>query len=568
LTFETEVQKPQFQLNLIIEIDGDVYGSYQPDSGLTIDSGKVGLISKVRVNPTNVDIRNVNTTIASLNFDLLDVDGNISAAIMQNDTNYLEKPCVLKVGFITGSFDFADYQTFSSTRVKKIFKKENRYSFASQENTSLMVKPSFLTASTLSVGVTGATTEIDLVDGTNFPNSGRVNIEGEFITYTGKTDDQLTGITRGDLASDTEDHSTGSAVFLVTEKEDNVIDLLLDIMQNELGILPAEIDTASFTNIRNTYWPDFDQRFYLFNIQDTLKFFEAEILKSTNTRFIMENGLIGLAILDQPNLDVLPEEMNEDTIIGLPSYVIESTKIINEVVISWNYNDGQGEFSRTSLFEDADSKLLYPDKTPLLYEFKGIRADLDGAALVQQIGARILARLGTPRAAISANTFFSQSVKQIGDDVLFNHRYLPQQGAGLSMADQRLEIMSRALDFDRGIVKFKLEFTSFGGLRLGLIAPSPLIVSVTSQSIFEVPDGACYAVGYCIQIDGEQKTIIDVTGNIITVDSDFVVVLDTSKRVKFCDYEFQSTLQQNKYASVGFTGANFGDDKKSYQIVF
>ena len=154
----------------------------------------------------------------------------------------------------------------------------------------------------------------------------------------------------------------------------------------------------------------------------------------------------------------------------------------------------------------------------------------------------------------------------MGDKVNFIHRYLPDQGGSLGISDD-LEIISRGYDLNTGTINFKFAYTSFSGLRLGLIAPSPLIVSVTDQSIFEIPDGTCYDIDYVIIINGETRTIIDVTANIITVDLDFTAIMAGDK-VTFEDYNNASEGQHAKYAFVGVTGGDFADGSGPYLISF
>ena len=47
-----------------------------------------------------------------------------------------------------------------------------------------------------SAGNNGSATQIRLTSGTDFPNAGTIAVEDELITYTGKSTNELTGITR------------------------------------------------------------------------------------------------------------------------------------------------------------------------------------------------------------------------------------------------------------------------------------------------------------------------------------------------------------------------------------
>ena len=89
MSFDTEVQNNQFQVNVVIKIGDDYYSQYQPDSGLVVDSENVGLLSRTRISGNAVDIRDVRTTVASLSFNLLDENGLVTSRIMSDDSNFL-----------------------------------------------------------------------------------------------------------------------------------------------------------------------------------------------------------------------------------------------------------------------------------------------------------------------------------------------------------------------------------------------------------------------------------------------------------------------------------------------
>lgn len=74
------------------------------------------------------------------------------------------------------------------------------------------------TLSTLNEELDETETTISVADGTNFPTSGTIQIEGEDITYTGKSTNDLTGCTRGANSTTAHAHRSGADVFLVQTK--------------------------------------------------------------------------------------------------------------------------------------------------------------------------------------------------------------------------------------------------------------------------------------------------------------------------------------------------------------
>jgi len=577
VSFDTEALDPNAQLNIVIEIDGIYFAQYLPDSGLAIDADKLGTIRTAQISGTSVDIRKVKTSLASLTFQLTDIDGELSAFLMSKDDNYLEKEVALHAGFITGSFDFSQYKTFATCRLKSFSKGANVYSFKATEITSLLNQSAYITASTLDSAINESVTTLTLDDATDFPVSGRILIENEYIAYSGKSGNDLTGLTRGDLLSTASAHEEGSISTLTLEIEDNPIDIMLDTMQTELGIATSDIDVTSFTDIRDNFFNATEFRFFVSGIEDVLKFFEDEILQPTNCRITNIDGKIGLTILDQTDFTVQPTDMDETTIIGTPNWSLSSNKVVNEVVIQWGYNEGTRTYSRVSTFDDADSKTKFPNKKTLRYQFKGVKADLDGNLIVANMGARLLARIKNPLADIKVKTFLENSSLKVGDDVSLTHRFLPNQGGGLGTSDQRYEVMAKGFNLLTKEINFTLQVTSFSNLRVGLIAPSPFIVSVIDQKTFTVPIGSQYKAGYFLRLwntatnDYYSDAAIEidsVVGNTITMISDFTTTLTTGVKVKFPIYSQSSNIQASKYAYVAPNTHVFSDGTKAYEIIF
>ena len=581
MTWETELSNSQFQLNIVITMDGINYARFQVDSGLVIDSENL-IVGSTSLPASTVDLRNVRTTLASNTFTLLDVDGLISSRIGASASTLLNVPVIIRAGFITGSYDFADYEILSSATITAIKKGQNQYTFTAKETTSALNVDIYDDFNTLAAALAeGETTEMLLDDVSVFADSGTVNIGSEFITYTGRDVglNKLTSLTRGDLASTAAAHNDGAKVFRVDTISDNPINLLLqlmispggggtyDVLTDGAGINQTTIDVAAIEAIRDSTFPSDTYRFQMVDVNDALAFLETELLQATNTRFITVNGKISLALLDQATIGEVLPEINEDSITGFPSWNTGSDKIVNRIIMNYNFSAGTNSFTRTDTFNDTDSQSIFDKTNTITFSFKGIEAALNGAAIVANRANRLLGRLASAQTSISCKTLFTNANYQVGDKIRFIHRYLPDLGGALGIDDD-LEVISRGYDLNSGTIAFKLSYTSASGLRLGLIAPSPLIVSVASQSIFDVPDGSAYEIDYIIDIDGELRTIVDVTGNTLTVDIPFVTVLDNTKRVNFPDYDASSEGQHAKYAYVNPTGFGFADSSGPDLISF
>lgn len=596
-TYVTDVATKNYKQNIVIEFDDGTtqtyFSTYQPDSGLTVDSDKVGLLRRATVSPTKVDVKSVNTTIANSSFELVDADEAVTAFIATDPQGQLMgNDVTIYVGRITGASPWADYSQIAKGKIKKITKTSNGYRFNIAENVDQLNNSIFNTKTDLTVAANDSQGTLTVTDTTDFPTTGTIKVGDEFMTYTGKTATTITGMTRAQLSSTAGAHDVGSEVLLVTSIQDNPINLILqllisnggggtyDVLTDGIGISPTLIDVAGFEAIRDSDFSGEQYQLYLYDIENALKLIEKQLLLSTFTRLIPKGGKIGLALLDQVNLGASVTDIDETSIIGNPTYDIDSNKIINQVEIAWDYDEGTKQFLNRTLYQDTTSISDYGAKQILKYEFKGVRTSLSGSTIIENLQSRLLARLSNPRARVSVKTQMDRSLEDPGDNIKLTHRYLPKPGAGtLGMSGTYLEVMSKALNFDTGQTTYTLEFTSSSNLRLGLIAPSPLPTSVTSQTIFDVPDGSCYAVDDTLKLWDDSSsayyadatvTITDVTSNTITVSPAFVTTLNTTNtRIKLADYDEASTNQRDTYGYIApDTGTFVSDGSNAYVITF
>jgi len=597
MAFEDELVNNQFQLNVVVELAGQTYARYQPDSGITIPTENL-ILGNVNLQPLAVDIRDVKTTLPTNTFEILDINGLITTRMGASDNQLLNEPVIIKVGFITGSFDFADYKIFSSSLTTKMTRRPNAYRFSARENQDLSPDVFDSGNELIAALPEGEIDEMFLSDVSAFADgpAAFVKIDDEVIQYQIRNvaDNKLEDLTRGDENSTEADHDSGAVVNRVDIVQGNPLELLLQIMistpgnttsnvydtlPDGLAIDPLVIDVDGIEEIAIdnfgatggglTAISGGDQyRFVLVQTGQALTFFEQEILQATNTRFIQINGQTSIALLDQSVPGAAVGTIDESTIIGTPSWNLGTDKTINRIIVEWAWSEGLERYTRTSVFEDTDSQETFGFIKTLTLRFKGIQAALNGANIVQNRAGRLLLRLASAQTQITARTLFDSADFQIGDELNVIHRYLPDEGGTLGMSDQ-LEVISRGIDLNTGEVTFGLSYTSFFGLRIGVIAPSPPIDAVIDLSTFEVTDASdCYGEDFCIIINGEQRIIIDVTGDQITVDSDFSS-LTVGDIVKFCDYDNQSAGQKGRFASIcQDEGTGFpSDGSECFQII-
>lgn len=591
MSYSSEVAKNEFTLNVIIEIAGEYYGTYQPDSGLVIDKRNL-VLDDLNVSGTTLDLRTISTPVGGVNFKLKDEDEYITIKIMQDDSQFIQKEVKVFVGFITGSFDFSQYKNISNVRINSVTKITNGYSIRAKEVTDLLTAAPYNVSDILNTNLIPVSTTLTLEDASEYPLQGLIRIGAEFIRYDGIVGDTLQNLARGQVGSTAANHEIGAEVFYVTEVvAQNPIDAILqliiskngdnslgeyDVYAKGLAIPEALVDVAKFEQVRDDNFQGEQFTLYMFNQNNTLRYIEAELLRATNTRLFSKDGIISISLLDQVDAAATVPTVSEDSIIETPTWQLGSDKLVNVINIRYDYDDVSGKFNKSRTFRDEESIEKFGEKKALKLRFRGVKAALDGDDIVNNRGNRLLLRLSTPRGKITVRSFFDQSELNVGDKIVLEHRYLPKQGGSLGVTDQ-LEIMSKSLDLKQGRVSFRLEYTSFTGIRLAYIGPSPKITAVIDQKTFEVPDGSCYVAGMALRLfDKVTATyypdvinfIEEVNGNTITMANDFTTILTTNITVKMADYNSNSNVQNSRYASIGENSGKFDDDTKSYQIIF
>jgi hypothetical protein len=110
-------------------------------------------------------------------------------------------------------------------------------------------------ASTLNGTITNSATSIVLTSAASFPTSGNAFIEDEEITWSGKSSNTLTGVTRGANGTTAATHNTGVAIYvpkftgLVRDASDDTFKMF----RNLSGLAPTS--TINFSNADLTYAP-------------------------------------------------------------------------------------------------------------------------------------------------------------------------------------------------------------------------------------------------------------------------------------------------------------------------
>lgn len=608
--------------NVVIQIGTDYFAIRQPDSGLSISSPYDKSVSSLVLNPTTIDIRRVSTTISSFQFRLLDKDGIVSALVLGDAASLIGAEVRIFLGRTNVDMDFSDYFELPRTYIGKLEHSDNTYVFNCSEQTERMAKAIYNYQSALAVDIlSGTTTWTMREDISDFPTSGFLKVEDEFVSYTGidTVNNRFTGVIRGELNSTPADHDANSEVVLVETITDNPLNIILkllisgggggtyDTLQDGLGISNTLVDIDEIEALRDELFIDVEFTLSVYNVDSALKYIEKELLTPNNLRLTnSRNSKITLAILDRSRFVEEDDIIDEDTITKFPKWSLDGNKVTNVIDIKWDFNEGTNQFQKRSIYSDADSITAYGEQDALAFEFKGPKESNGGQNIVDDFGGRLLERLKTPTPEVTINTQIDKSLQTIGDKAYLVSSKIPAADGTLNFASH-LEIVSRSINQTNGDVQFKLAFTSFTNIRSAFIAPSDLITSFLSQKKVNVVAGrgASYLVGwymllwdeenqvYCSDPPNKIVAILEGEGGLLTeggdslvtedgdtlsldqastedsivFENDWATTLDSPNkyRIRFANYD-DAITSQKRYGFLSDDGNDFADDKPTYRI--
>ncbi len=583
--------------NVVILINSTYYCTRPPDSGLTTVAPFNKCVSSLVLNPTSIDIKKVNTTIASYSFRLVDLQNSITQQILGTASSFIGQEVTIYLGrskkfSYESDNDFSDYYQLPKTRIKKVEHSDNSYSFSSSEDTDRMNQSIFDATSALAGDILAATTTLTMRDPIDaFPTTGFLKINDEFMSYSAK-DNALKTFTviRGEFGSTPTEHAANSSAFQVQRIVDNPLNIVLrlltsvggggsyDNLQDGVGLSSSLIDVAGIETLRDNLFSTTSFRLAFYNITNALKYIETEILQPCNLRFVYsKNSKLSLAILDRAVFVEESDLIDDNTITKYPKWSVDDSKIVNHLKIQWDYDEGTKTYRKNEVFEDSASISSFGKRAALAFNFKGVQSDLSGESFIQLYSSTLLQRLSQPVAEVDISTHIDKSIQTIGDKALIKTGTIPENDGTLTFASE-MEIVSRSINFQTGDVNFKLAFTSFTGIRSCYIAPSDSFFSVIDQKTVTVPTGrgALYLPGWKMKLFNNLtrsyepdavNTILSVTGDTIIFENNFTTILTTDMKAKFADYD-DVIDSQKRYCFVSDGGLNFDDGKPTYRVTF
>jgi len=589
-TYDESLLSKKFRPNIIVYLKGEYFSVHQPDSGLVIDSDKVGMVKSLVLNPVTIDPSRPSTTISTISFSLLDKAGVVTNLFL-NESNYLQNEEVLVyLGRVGVSMAFSDYFLLPRCYISQCSKNDGSWNFSTQEKKDRINRRVFSASTKLSGSILADTTEITVQDVTKIRDSGLVKIENEFLSYTGRdlVNGRITGCVRGERDTIAATHALGKDVYQADEIQANPIEILISLLVSTGGggsydtlidgaaIDESLIDVTQMEDVRDQLVSGIEFNLALSNIESLQQFIENEILYPLGLRLrTNSNSKIGLAVLNRTYFDVDTKDFTHDNITKNPSFSVVDSKIVNKVKVNWAWDDATADFLKVYEQEDAGSIASFGEQI-LEISMKGPRESLGGLDIVTDVADQFIKRFSVPRPEISLSMQMDASTALIGDKVNFESALVVDIDTGLLGLEKDLELVSRAINVQTGDVTTKLAFTWYSGVRQCFISPTDTIVSTASQARAAIATGrgALYRKTWVLKlwdniarefVSGETNTISSVVGDEIFFTNDWVATLNTDRRFVFADYD-EVVEQQKKYCFISNDGNNFTDGKPAYKI--
>lgn len=572
--------------NVIVRFATQYFSIRQPDSGLLVPTQNNGLISSLSLNPSTVDPFRPSVAINSNSFKILDRNQAVTTLFNGNLSLFQGEKCEIWLGRVGIGMDFSEYLKLTDTYISKVSRQDGAYTFQTQEVKDRLNKDVYSEQTKLAVDILPATTVITL-QSPPANTTGLVKIDDEFISYTGVSGNQITGCVRGEQGSTPASHSLGADVFFCEVVSGNPIDILLGLLISPAGggsysiyddggnIDQALVDISEFEAVRDEFFVGQTYNFVLYQIDNLKQFIENEILSPAGIRLRSNNNSkIGLGILNKPVINVDAPVLDDDQFTTRPVYSVDETKIVNHLNIEWGYDWRSEKFTKINTYVNAPSVAEFGDKKAVTLSFKGIQSQ----SLIDEIAYYYFLRFAYPKPIVSASAHLSASAWNLLEKAPVESDQIPTVSGDLNFGES-LEIISKAINYNTGDVRFQLSFTQFTGVRVCYLAPSDTIISFSDQKTVSVGAGrgSLYRVGWIMRLyDNNARdytadtdnTIVAINNDKITFENDWTTTLSNNDyKITFTDYD-KVAKQQKRFCFISDNGNTFSDGLPSYLISY
>lgn len=519
-----------------------------------------GVIEDVSGTSQRLDVKNFNSTIGSMSVTVVDIDGEFSDYLrtkLANDLTITKK----RVRFFLGypGIDFDEYALLQTQIVEREEVENNVYDVRCYDVQRQQRKEIFERKETiLNADVAADDDTIEVKNASEFEtyyhgSSFRVNalstvghlliVDGdkkEIITYTGKSGNTFTGVSRAQFGTKAQD-------FLAIEDSKNrnlkvyeyiylempavklAYAILTGSLYNDAQTLPGHwnlgidsqyVATSHFTTIGSDWWDPSDDtkgrqvRFEGLTKTDGKKFIETELYGLLGAFSpILSTGELGLKrlapIVSSSSYVAILDETN---IVKASKATYSHDQVVNFLRVNWGYDDQRQRFRRSNFFVDPSSRDRFGLSALKTLNFKGLQASAGHSAdAIRAMFEGYRDRFAGPPISMTLQVLPSLNVLEVGDVVRVNLSNYPDY-FGDSDINRSFEIQQVTVDYATGKVTIKVA---------GSTQRSSGLIDYDSASGTAVPDATYTSTG--TDIESEFSANVSRSGSVVTVDSDFTI---------------------------------------------
>jgi hypothetical protein len=285
------------------------------------------------------------------------------------------------------------------------------------------------------------------------------------------------------------------------------LDMLLDILQVEVGLADSDINIAQIQSYRDTVWSGTEFEFFITGSVDAKDFMENQLLKPLGGYLYpnylgqvcvgfaqpLVGSIASVASMDPTNLSELPTLSVHDLINVLTMRFDKDDFSISTASNSTGYLAQSNTFYAPSIVDLPDLSVAVATELvsgsgavqgQLIIESDGMRSGFQGFLLSQMIASSIFRMYGSYNPTLEVTAFWEPTfATELGEYVYLTHPLLPNRKTGtIGITNQLFKVIKRSYNFLSMLVTFTLEDASGVALfQAKRIRPAG-VVSVSSGS--------------------------------------------------------------------------------------
>lgn len=250
-------------------------------------------------------------------------------------------------------------------------------------------------------------------------------------------------------------YDTGDDGFPTSEEhpktvQGNPLQILLDVLQAEVGLSASEIDTATIEGYRDSIFSGFEFFFKLTTAPEAKEFLEKEIFAPLGGyAFVRSDGKYSVRFFwPLPGTVLASLALNADSSLTVPD--VDTSELVNTVKYRFDYDSDEDKFFSETVEIYAASEAKYGQQGQHVVESRGMRSALFGFPLARFSARAIAFRYGDKNPKLKWPSFWPSSRLELGDFVSISHAQIAdRRTAKVGITGKFFEVVGRSVDFDR-----------------------------------------------------------------------------------------------------------------------